>query len=299
MYVATVFGVMPFKIDRWEFGDTYATLGTLSSPVVTCIFVTASTIFVGTDRGLAIAPRTAANLSAPDPWTTYSVITGISSNSITSLAIFKDTLVVATDQGVAYYVDGSFYVIGSLLGKSVRHLCVDGEQLLILRDEGSGFAIESLTSLIGSSQVVLSNPSLQASSLIASPSLWIGTTSNGIVQQSAPEWDYFYPYGPNSNLFSSIAVDGEGVLWAASGSNVSTGFCRYNPSLPEIAQWKNFSGTEYYRISLGVKGSVWISSWGNGVVEVVGDTIKRRLIQYRTFQELLKIQLMLYLVTLL
>ena len=62
----------------------------------------------------------------------------------------------------------------------------------------------------------------------------------------------------------------------------SAGFYKYNASLPENMQWKNFPCFGYgcYRISLGANGSVWISSWGDGVYEVVGDSIKRKLNYY-------------------
>jgi hypothetical protein len=281
MFVATVFGVMPFKIGKWEFGDTYASFGFPSAPVVKCVLTDESHIFVGTDRGLAVAPLTAPNLSAPDAWTAYNTILGISSNpiSIIALAVFKDTVVIATDQGIGYYYNGSFGVVGSLGGKPISDLSVDGGKLLILRNEGSGLLVESLSSLAEAPQVIDSNSSVQGSSLVPASSLWIGTTSSGLTRQTASGWNYYYPNGPNSNFFSSLAVDDDGVLWAASGYNTHAGFYRYNPSLRENVQWKNFSffGDGSYKVSLGAKGSVWVSSWGDGVVEIVGDTIRRKL----------------------
>jgi ligand-binding sensor domain-containing protein len=282
MFVATVFGVIPFKIGQWEFGDTYASFGFSSSPVVKCVLTDESHIFVGTDRGLAVAPLTALNLSAPDSWTIYTTFPGLSSNSITAMAVLRDTLVIATDQGIGYYYNGSFGIIGSLGGKPISDLSVDGGKLFILRNEGSGFLVESLSSLIDSARFVTANSTVQGSSLVPASSLWIGTTLNGLTRQTASGWNYYFPNGPESNLFSSLAVDDDGVLWAASGSNTHAGFYRYNPSLPENAQWKNFSyfGDGSYNVSLGAKGSVWVSSWGDGVEEIVGDTIRRKLNYY-------------------
>ena len=278
MYVVTVFGVIPFKINKWEFGDTYASFGFLSAPIVKCVLTDKSHIFVGTDKGLAVALLTAPNLSAPDSWTTYTTFPGLSSNSVTAFSVLRDTLVIATDKGVGYYVNGSFGVVGTLVGKSIIDLLRIGDgKLLILRNEGSGFIVESLSSLAESPQVVNSNSTVQGSSFVSASSLWIGTTSSGLTRQTASEWNYYFPNGPKSNSFSSLAVDDDGVLWAASGSDVDAGFYRYDPSLPENAQWKNFPGFGYYKVSLGAKGSVWISSWGTGVVEIVGDTIHRKL----------------------
>jgi hypothetical protein len=39
---------------------------------------------------------------------------------------------------------------------------------------------------------------------------------------------------------------------------------------------------DYYKVSLGAPGTVWVSSWGFGVVEVASDTIRRRLDQTST-----------------
>jgi ligand-binding sensor domain-containing protein len=281
MFVATVFGVIPFKIDKWEFGDTYASFGFLSAPVVKCVLTDESHIFVGTDRGLAVAPLAAPNLSAPDSWTIYTTFPGISSDSIAAMAVLRDTLVIATDQGIGYYYNGSFGVVGSLSGKSISDLSVDGGKLRILTSDALGFKVESLSSFAEAPQVVDSNSSVQGSCLVPASSLWIGTTSNGIARQTASGWNYYYPNCPESNLFSSVAVDDNGVLWAASGSDSGDAkFYQYNPSLSENTQWKTFPGIPHfgsYKVSLGTKGSVWVSTWGAGVIEIVGDTIRRKL----------------------
>lgn len=288
MFVATVFGVIPYKRTRgkWEFGDTYASFGFLSAPVVKCVLADESHIFVGTDRGLAVAPLTALNLSAPDSWTIYTTFPGLSSNSITAMTVLRDTLVIATDKGVGYYVNRSFGVVGSLGGKPISDLSVVGGKLLILRNDTLGFKVESLSSFAEAPQIVDSSSTVQGSSLVPASSLWIGTTSSGLTRQTASGWNYYYPNGPESNLFSSLAVDDNGVLWTASGSDSANAkFYRYNPSLPENAQWKSFLGFPSfgsYKVSLGVKGSVWVSTWGRGVVEVVGDTIRRELNYFST-----------------
>jgi ligand-binding sensor domain-containing protein len=279
MFVATVFGVIPFKLSKWEFGDTYASFGFPSNPTVTCVYSDRSRLFVGTDKGLAVAPLSATNLSSPDSWTAYSVIPGLSSNSITAMALLYDTLAIATNQGIGYYYNGSFGIVRSLAGKSIIDIAFDGSKLLILRNEGSGCKVEVLVSFTDSARFVTSNSTLQGSSLIPPSSLRIGTVSNGIIQQTASGWIEYYPNGPQSNFFNSLVVDDNGVLWAASGSTTTAGFYRYDASLPENAQWKNFPSFAggCYRVSKGVKGSVWISSWGDGVREIVGDTIHRTL----------------------
>lgn len=285
MLVATVFGVIPFKIDKWEFGDTYASFGFQSAPVVKCVLSGAGSIFIGTDIGLAVASSAATNLSAPDPWTVYTVIPGISGTvSIKALALFNDTLAIATESGLGYYSKGSTGAVGAFTGKSITDVKVSGGRLLVLRNEGEGLIVESVSSFAGSPTSVDSNPSVQGSVLIPSTSsLWIGTKSNGLTRRTASSWNYYCPNGPNSILFSSVAVDDDGVLWAAPGSNsLTAGFYRYDPSLPENSQWKNFPGLNCYMVSLGTKGTVWISSWGYGAIKVENDSIQETLNYYST-----------------
>jgi ligand-binding sensor domain-containing protein len=275
MFVATVFGVIPFKISKWEFGDTYANFGFSSAPVVKCVLTDAKNIYVGTNKGLAVASLTASNLSAPDSWTVSDPL------PITGLSIFRDTLAIVTEDGLRYYKNGSSGAVGAYTGKSISCIRVNGGRLLILRNEGPGFIVESLSYFTQIPQVVDSNSTVQGTSLIpVSNSLWISTTSNGLTQRTASGWKYYYPYGPKSNIFNSIVVDDDGVLWAASGSSSAAGFCRYDPSLPEDVQWKNFPGFGFYQVSLGTKGSVWVSSWGSGIVEVASDSIRKTLNYY-------------------
>jgi ligand-binding sensor domain-containing protein len=280
MYVATVYGVMPFKINQWEFGDTYTSFGSLSSPTVTCIYTSDEKIYVGTDRGIAIASRKASDLYAPNAWTVYSTIPGIASSSITALTIIKDTLIIATDKGLAYYSNGSFGVISAYSGRAISDLRVDGNRLLVLINEGSGFTVESLSYPLDIPNIFLTNSSYNGSNLVPASSLWVSTTSNGMACKKTSEWSYFYPNGPRSNYFGSLVVDDQGVLWVAPIAASGSGYYKYDPSLVENDKWRNFTGAANYKVSLGVKGSVWVSSFGDGIIEVAGDTVKRKLDYY-------------------
>jgi ligand-binding sensor domain-containing protein len=100
------------------------------------------------------------------------------------------------------------------------------------------------------------------------------------------QWKIFMPNSPRSNLFTSLVVDSSGVLWAGSGiSDRGQGFYRYNPSLSDDSQWKNFAVkdypamafNDYFKVSIGVGNAVWVSSWGRGVIEVANDSIRRRI----------------------
>jgi ligand-binding sensor domain-containing protein len=288
VFIVTEFGVSIFKRSRWEFGDTYQNLGFIS-PQVSCMALQQNRIWIGTDKGL-----TTSSLGS-SAWTTFNSFPGITSSAVTALAVFNDTLVVGTAQGAVYFVQNDFVpkTIPLLANRSIQELQVVNGKLYVLSVPGSNFTVETIASVLAVPQAVISNPDVQGVSIIPASSLWIATATKGLAHVIGSTWNYSYPNGPNSNFFNSIAVDADGILWCASGETAHTGFYKYNPSLADSVQWKNFTSDkyplmrkngalfdDYYHISLGVTGSVWVSSWGDGVVKVVGDSIIRKYNHY-------------------
>jgi hypothetical protein len=274
VFIVSEFGASVFKRSRWEFGDTYQNLGFIS-PQVSCMALQQSRIWVGTDKGLT------ASYLGSSVWTQYTSFPGIASSAVTALAVFNDTLLVGSASGVVYFAlnDNTPKAIPLLSNRSVRELRVVNGRLYVLSSSGSNFTVETLASIFDMPQTVTSNSDVQGVCIIPASSLWIATASKGLAHLIGSTWNYSYPNGPNSNFFSSLAVDADGVLWCASGEIADAGFYRYNPSLSENKQWKNFTSDKYplmqkngalfdyyYNVSLGVTGSVWVSSWGDGVV---------------------------------
>ena len=296
VFIVTEFGVSVFRRSRWEFADTYQNLG-FTSPQVSCMALQQSRIWIGTDKGLTVS-----NLGS-GVWNQYTAFPGIASNGVTALAVFNDTLVIGTATGAVYFAfnDISPKAISLLSNRSIRELRVGNGMLYVLSASDSNSTVETLTSILNIPQTVISNSDVQGVSIIPASSLWIATASKGLAHLTGSIWNYSYPNGPNSNFFSSLAVDADGVLWCASGETAHAGFYRYNPSLPDDKQWINFTSQynaimwkynrsnnnyepfdDFYKISLGANGSVWASSWGDGVVEIVGDSIVRKYNYYST-----------------
>jgi ligand-binding sensor domain-containing protein len=288
IFIVTEFGVSIFRRSRWEFGDTYQNLGFVS-PHVTCMALLQNRIWVGTDKGLAVSSI------GSGVWTTSASFPGSITSNVTALTVFHDTLIVGTANSIVYCTGNDITpkVIPLLNNRSVSDLRVNNGMLYILSTSGSNFKVETLASVLGIPQTLASNSDVQGTCIIPSSSLWIASASRGLAHLIGSLWTYSYPNGPNSNFFSSIALDDNGVVWAASGSDAHAGFYRYDRSLSETVQWKNFTrdrnpimgrpdwpNDDYYRISLGANNSVWVSSWGDGVLQVVGDTIRRKLDYY-------------------
>jgi ligand-binding sensor domain-containing protein len=296
VFIVTEFGVSVFKRSRWEFGDTYQNLGFIS-PQVSCMALQQNRIWIGTDKGLTVS------FLGSGVWTQYISFPGIISSAVTALTVFNDTLIVGTANGAVYFAlnDITPKAVPLLSNRYLSELRVYNGKLYVLSTSGSNFTVEALTSILDMPQTVASNSEVQGVCIIPTSSLWIATASKGLAHLVGSIWNYSYPSGPNSNFFSSLAVDADGMLWCASGETAHAGFYRYNPSLTDDKQWKNFTSQyntimrkynssnnnyepfdDFYKISLGANGSIWVSSWGDGVVEVVGDSVKRKYNYYST-----------------
>ncbi len=294
VFIVTEFGVSIFKKSRWEFEDTYQNLGFIS-PQVSCMALQQNRMWIGTDKGLA------SSYLGSGLWAQFTSFPGIASSAVTALAVFNDALVIGTANGAAYFAlnDTTPKAVPLLNSIPIIDLRVINGKLYVLSSSGSNFTIETLASILDVPQNITSNSSVQGVYIIPTSSLRIGTADSGFAQLTGAGWKYLYPNGPNSNFFNSLVIDQNGVLWCGSGETSPAGFYRYNASFPDNKQWKNFTSANnhimwqynsqqnnyqpfdfYYKVSLGANGSVWACSWGDGLVEIVADTIRRKLNYY-------------------
>ncbi len=288
LFIASDFGVTVYLVSRSEFGDTYANFGFPVQAKVNAILLQRNQLWVATDQGVASASLSASNLSSPTAWKRYQTSEGLPSITISSVVALHDTVVVGTANGAAFFANNIFQELAQFSRKSITALRAQGNKLYTLSNAGSGFSVEAITSLTSPNESIAVNTDRQGTALLINANvsdIWVGTDSLGIAQRNGSTWRYFAPDGPQSNLFLSVAIDVRGVLWAASGiSGRGAGFYRYDPSLPE-KHWENFTQqlypimdfNDYYKVSVPTDSSVWVSSWGRGVVEVVKDTIRRRI----------------------
>lgn len=288
VFMGSDFGVSVYRHSRAEFGDTYANFGFVGQTGVNAVVVKNSELWVATDQGVARAARFGLNLSAPTSWQRYQTGQGLPSNTVTAMVVVQDTLVIGTSSGAAFFDGTGFQSIASFAGKQIVDAHSAGSQWYVLWNQGGTYTVETVQGAAGNPAVVAVNPNGLANRLIArqSGTPLVATSFNGIAQWTGSSWEYTMPNGPRASLFSSLTVDRNGVLWCASGvSGQGRGFYRYDPSKPDEQRWKNFTVSsfpvmetnDYYKVGEGAGGSMWISSWGWGVIEVAGDTIRRKI----------------------
>jgi ligand-binding sensor domain-containing protein len=280
LYFATEYGLSVYDPQRQEFGDSYMKFGHLPPRQrVNDVFFFGSEIWVASEGGVAYADLTTPNLQDPANWTSFSNITGVEGAQVHSVASFDNHVVVAADHelfsfdGVSWTRLASAFAAGDL-----RKLLPDGERLLIL----SQFGLYELRAPASITQIadrlntgdypaglVFTDFAMDGNSIVTA------TTSGIAARGESDRWNFSFPDGPASNFFKALAVDGDGVLWAASGLS-EKGIYSFDGQI-----WRNYDSRNQPEIlsnavtdvTSGPDGSVWFSTRGGGVVQRRADGV--------------------------
>lgn len=270
--ICSEFGLSVFHKSAFRFGDTYTKFGSL--PTTTRVAVSSAVIFNNSiwaaikgglnDNFVAVASLSNPNLLPPSSWTLQSVGGGIPRE----LVVFNERLYCAASSGLYFFDGSSWSEVPGLTGLSLLTATRAGN-VLYVSTSSQVYTVDA-QNIITSFGPTLPAPPTSATSDISSRP-FLGTGGGGILRESNGMWQSFAPNGPNSNQFISVAVDPDGRVWGASGFNGGgKGVYRLDAN-----GWKSFTRAsaglptdDYFRVSVGCEGSVWISSWGNGVAEI-------------------------------
>jgi ligand-binding sensor domain-containing protein len=268
--ICTEFGLSMFNTKDFLFGDTYTQFGSLTDGrvAVTDAVIYNDSLWAAVSDGqsihrVAVSDLGNPNRLPPESWSLLSVWT--SGTKPTKLRIFANRLYVGTSSGL-YYRSGGFWIsVPELAGKEIL-ACDASENTLAVCTATEVF-------LIAPDNTVIQLPDLDVTAtsvaLSQADQPIIGSNGSGL-QVYEVVWTTYVPNGPASNQFLSVAVDPGGKVWGASGiSGNGKGIYRFDGS-----SWKSFTKddnglptNDYYRVSVGCNGSVWASSWGEGVIE--------------------------------
>jgi ligand-binding sensor domain-containing protein len=275
-YIATDFGVSVFSTNRFEFKDTYAKLGAFPSPIrANSVVISAGRIWIATPNGIASASVQNANLAEPSAWTNHQLSGVVSSNYVNALGIFGGKLYAGTNAGLL--------VLSGTVWEKVSGEFQDAQIIDIGYDASGNFFVATARTLYqmsgdGTLKRVGNDLSFPITCILPlGRDVWLGLDGGGVARwnESSTKWEMEFPNSPNSNLFVSVAVDENGVLWAASGKDGGgRGFYSFDGST-----WANFSAetqpllktNDYHKVSIGCNNAKWVSSWGYGIVLVKND----------------------------
>jgi ligand-binding sensor domain-containing protein len=265
VYMLTSFGIGVYNPIDSSFIESYFRFGSIpqNTPVNAIAFWN-DRIWVGTEKGLAHAPANATNLAAPSSWEIYP-LTG--AGRIISLASLSDRLLVGSDSGAHTITTGGFEKRSDLPNAPVR-LAANGEHVVastegtLFRYEGSGF------------QEISGSPD-KITALAVSPNgvpgvgferRGMGMIDNGVLVAKEPN-------SPAANLFSDLALAGDGALWSASAERTTPGggVSRLKDEHWTVFNMNNnplFGTNNVWAVGTGRESSIWAGTYGKGVVVI-------------------------------
>jgi len=117
---------------------------------------------------------------------------------------------------------------------------------------------------------IYENPALNFNSItVSNDGIIYVATASGLMQLKNNISKIIYPNGPGSNTFINLSIDLSGVLWVATGKDITgKGFLKFNGS-----KWTNYNkqnypqlpSNGYYNVFAGPDSAVYLSNWGNGL----------------------------------
>jgi ligand-binding sensor domain-containing protein len=273
LLIGTDFGFSVFRLSKFEFGDTYSKFGAGTSGIR--FSVRAAALFNGklwvaisdgqTINRIAFASLSAPNLLPPESWTLESV--GSASTIPTSLAVFAGKLYVGTNSGAYVRNDTTWLPVNAILGQDVAGVATGTTSLAVATRGGNTYSIDPQGNV--TAQGSGAPYGLLCVTMSPDNKPVPGSLGGGILLNQSG-WTSHFPNGPNSNQFTSVAVDPDGVVWVAAGPLSTAGFYRYDGKI-----WKSYTTDNspllsnfFHRASIDCIGSVWMSSFGRGLVEI-------------------------------
>jgi ligand-binding sensor domain-containing protein len=272
IFVSTSYGISLINANSLLFIDTFFKFGSFSSSIQVNSTLKSNLLYACTVNGLAVQIPGATNLSAPESWNVFDSTNGLPSSNVYKIAFYKGSLIAGTAHGLAIFNGANWMPFQPQIITNVYDLLVNNDSLYILSD--------SLISVYANNSIVKSfSLNTNGLKLFYSNSLGLlAADSNGIIKVfSTLNNGTIYPNGPASNLFNSLAVDNNSVLWCASGTDVTgKGFYKYDGK-----SWTNYNTSNthglitnaFHVVYAAPDNSVYFGNWGNGYIRIRNDSI--------------------------
>ncbi len=265
--VSTDFGISLIDSKNYTFYDTFFRFGNLSSNIRVNNVIKSGLIYASTVSGVAIQKPGAQNLSAPESWNIYTTSQDLPSDSVNKIIFFRGKLTAATSRGLASFDGTSWQAFLPQFTGNINDLITSGDSLFILSNNRISLYYNGTLSSYYNSPYPITVLGLgQKTGLIA------GGTHGIILNKDFNSNNFIYPNCPQADLFYTMSVDNDGVLWCASGSDpAGVGFYKYDGK-----EWTNYNiakdtsiGSNAYFISYSAPDNTkYLGNWGTGFLRV-------------------------------
>lgn len=254
---------------------TYAQrIGTFSPQTeVEQIVVWNDSLVVITPQGIALTSINNTAFGNPSSWKTITTTQGLISNECHSATVIRDSLFIGHKKGVSVYKNGIAKTRYSTKSSD------DLDNIITIDNDKNNVIMSKVFTIEELDKGIIARPTfhefLRHKTLIYNntPILFTYYTQNGgIGIHNGEKQEKFIPVTPFANLFTALAVDDRGILWASGDRDRGTGTYTL-----DNGTWKNYntntrkdiSDDGTFKIATFSDGSVWLGSWGGGVTRVL------------------------------
>ena len=271
---STDFGISLIDSHNLTFYDTFFRFGNLSSNIRVNNVIKSGILYASTVAGVAIQKQGALNLSAPESWNVYTTTQGLPSDSVNKILFFNGSLIAATTRGLSQFNGSSWNSFLPQLRNNINDIIASGDTLFILSKNNIDMYVDSTITSIYKSKYNLTELSYSFRTGLAAAG------SRGIILSKNFKSDNFvYPNCPEADLFYTMNIDNNGILWCASGSDVTgVGFYEYDGK-----KWTNYNTSSnqsipantYFISYCAPDNTKYMGSWGHGFLRIKDGTIEQ------------------------
>jgi ligand-binding sensor domain-containing protein len=275
LWVGSDVGVSVFYPDKKPHGEiteTYKYLGNLNAEVdVNSIHLVGDKIWVGTEKGVAFAPKNyrRVNLMDSTNWTSFTKESspGLVDDYVYTITDMEGEILIGTNQGVFKFdsFDLSWHFFG-LENQRVKDLKYVDRKLIACTNWGIYIYEDGVWSQL--SNTGLFSTDFNSVAMNESGSLWVGTAGKGVSRYKNDQWKNYVIDGPPGNLFLDMEIDAEGKLWCANENARASYFDGSQWIFVSPCSIPEDSVEDIRAVERDKENNLWFGSWGQGVMKM-------------------------------
>lgn len=267
VYVLTAFGVAVYDPVDSNFPETWTRFRDFpQNTAVNDILFWRDSVYLATDRGIAIAPERGSLLPNPLSWRVIDRRNGLAGDRVLSLTVIANELVIGSDSGTFTRNDSGVFR---------RRDDIPYHEPIRITDNGAHTIASTTFALFRLNGTQFQRVEVPMQTFVKT----IAVSSTGKIAYAAGNIGIGYvdgdssriivPSAPAANYFSDIALDANGAIWT-SHSDWGGGGSRL--SMLRDNKWTHVvtptTGQGPMNVGLGGDSAIWAGTWGSGMMRV-------------------------------